>query len=163
RPGTSLAARGLHQQRAVHLSGGAVRAVLPARADVPVRRAAGVRVPVAVAHSPLRSASGRQHGLPRRLADPSRAGDADQADGAAAADTRRGRVLAVILEGVVTTLSADGALNVAPMGPHLSPPYRIDVGVRFELKPYQTSKTYANLTAHPEGVLHVHDDVLLLA
>jgi hypothetical protein len=69
----------------------------------------------------------------------------------------------VILEAVVTTLSADGALNVAPMGPHLAAPYRLELGVRFELKPYQTSKTYANLTGHPEGVLHVHDDVLLLA
>jgi hypothetical protein len=69
----------------------------------------------------------------------------------------------VILEGIVTTLAADGAMNVAPMGPHLAVPYRLDLGVRFELKPYQTSTTYANLTACPEGVLHVHDDVLLLA
>ena len=69
----------------------------------------------------------------------------------------------MILEGIVTTLAADGAMNVAPMGPHLAAPYRLDVGVRFELKPYQTSRTYANLTADPCGVLHVHDDVLLLA
>jgi uncharacterized protein len=69
----------------------------------------------------------------------------------------------VILEGIVTTLAADGAMNVAPMGPHLAAPYRLQVGTRFALKPYQTSRTYANLTAHPEGVLHVHDDVLLLA
>jgi hypothetical protein len=69
----------------------------------------------------------------------------------------------VILEGIVTTLCPDGSANVAPMGPRLSPPYRLREGVRFELKPYPTSRTYANLTAHPEGVLHVHDDVLLLA
>ena len=69
----------------------------------------------------------------------------------------------MILEAIVTTLSPDGAANVAPMGPRLSPPFRLRQGTRFELRPYQTSRTYANLTAHPEGVLHVHDDVLLLA
>src|SRR5262245_47593460 len=49
------------------------------------------------------------------------------------------------------------------MGPRLSPPYRLRPGTRFELRPYQTSRTYANLAAHPEGVVTVHDDVLLLA
>jgi hypothetical protein len=69
----------------------------------------------------------------------------------------------MILEGIVTTLSADGAVNVAPMGPRLAPPYVLDVGERFELRPFQTARTFANLQAHPEGVLHVSDDVLLLA
>jgi hypothetical protein len=32
-----------------------------------------------------------------------------------------------------------------------------------ELRPFPTSRTYANLRAHPDGVLHVTDDVLLLA
>jgi len=34
---------------------------------------------------------------------------------------------------------------------------------RFLLKPYRTSTTYRNLKARGEGVLHVTDDVLLLA
>ena len=33
----------------------------------------------------------------------------------------------------------------------------------FELRPYQTSTTYKNLKRHPEGVLHVTDDVELIA
>ena len=34
---------------------------------------------------------------------------------------------------------------------------------RLELRPFRTARTYANLKAHGEGVLHVTDDVLLLA
>lgn len=34
---------------------------------------------------------------------------------------------------------------------------------RFLLRPFQTSQTYRNLKARREGVLHVTDDVLLLA
>jgi hypothetical protein len=64
----------------------------------------------------------------------------------------------VILEGIVTTLAPDGTLNVAPMGPKLGRDPR-----RFTLRPYQTSTTYRNLKATGEGVLHVTDDVLLLA
>ena len=41
---------------------------------------------------------------------------------------------------------------------------RLDAGGRrFELRPFPTSQTYRNLKAHGEGVLHVTDDVLLLA
>ena len=64
----------------------------------------------------------------------------------------------MILEGIVTTLGPDGRLNVAPMGPRVEPGWR-----RFVLRPYATSTTYRNLVAHGEGVLHVTDDVLLLA
>jgi hypothetical protein len=64
----------------------------------------------------------------------------------------------VILEGIVTTVSAEGVLNIAPMGPQVDPDMR-----RFVLRPYQTSTTYRNLKAVGEGVLHVTDDVLLLA
>jgi hypothetical protein len=64
----------------------------------------------------------------------------------------------VILEGVVTTLDLDGKLNVAPMGPKVGR----DPG-RFVLRPYQTSTTYRNLKATGEGVLHVTDDVFLIA
>jgi hypothetical protein len=68
----------------------------------------------------------------------------------------------MILEGIVTTLSGD-TLNIAPMGPRLAPPYSLEVGSRFELRPFRTARTFANLVSHPEGVLHVSDDVLLLA
>ena len=64
----------------------------------------------------------------------------------------------MILEAIVTTLDAAGALNIAPMGPRVEP----DMS-RFALRPYKTSTTYRNLVAHGEGVLHVTDDVLLLA
>jgi len=64
----------------------------------------------------------------------------------------------MILEGIVTTVGPDGAVNVAPMGP------RIDAAMsRFELRPFRTARTYANLKSHGEGVFHVTDDVLLLA
>ncbi len=64
----------------------------------------------------------------------------------------------MILEGLVTTLSPSGELNVAPMGPRVEPEMR-----RFVLRPYRSSTTYGNLKATGEGVLHVTDDVLLLA
>ncbi|WP_435009574.1 DUF447 domain-containing protein [Tundrisphaera lichenicola] len=64
----------------------------------------------------------------------------------------------MILEGIVTTLGPEGTLNVAPMGPKLGLDPR-----RFLLRPYRTSTTYRNLKATGEGVLHITDDVLLLA
>jgi uncharacterized protein len=64
----------------------------------------------------------------------------------------------MILEGVVTTISPSGDINIAPMGP------RVDADMkRFLLRPFNTSQTFHNLRAHGEGVLHVTDDVLLLA
>jgi hypothetical protein len=44
------------------------------------------------------------------------------------------------------------------MGPHVEPSME-----RFVLRPYPTAQTYRNLKRHGEGVLHVTDDVLLLA
>lgn len=64
----------------------------------------------------------------------------------------------MILEGIVTTLDANATLNVAPMGPRVDPDFR-----RFVLKPFRTSTTFKNLARAGEGVLHVTDDVLLLA
>jgi hypothetical protein len=64
----------------------------------------------------------------------------------------------MILEGIVTTVAPTGEINIAPMGP------RVDAEMqRFLLRPFNTSQTYRNLKAHGEGVLHVTDDVLLLA
>jgi hypothetical protein len=65
----------------------------------------------------------------------------------------------MILEGIVTTIAPDGAVNVAPMGPHVE----AESFARFLLKPYRTAQTYRNLQTQGEGVLHVVDDVLLLA
>jgi len=69
----------------------------------------------------------------------------------------------VILEGIVTTLADGGEVNVAPMGPHVPDEPGADPLRRFVLKPFCSSQTYRNLKAHGEGVLHITDDVLLLA
>lgn len=65
---------------------------------------------------------------------------------------------ALILEGLVTTQSAAGEMNLAAMGP------RCDSRMNWlTLRPFKTSTTYRNLTEHGQGVFHVTDDVLLLA
>jgi hypothetical protein len=64
----------------------------------------------------------------------------------------------LIVEGVVVTLDAAGAPNIAPMGP------RVDRAIsRLVLRPFQTSQTYQNLKNSGQGVFHVTDDVELLA
>lgn len=65
----------------------------------------------------------------------------------------------MILEGLVTTINHDGSLNVSPMGPVMADE-RFE---RFQLRPFATSQTYGNLAAHGEGVLHVTDDVEMIA
>lgn len=65
----------------------------------------------------------------------------------------------MILEALVTTTDPNGEMHLAPMGPHVD----AAVFTRFELRPYPTSHTFQNLKRHDEGVLHVSDDVLLLA
>ncbi|MFM7148849.1 MAG: DUF447 domain-containing protein [Gemmataceae bacterium] len=69
----------------------------------------------------------------------------------------------MILEGLVTSSDASGLLNIAPMGPFFSGDSLALDWDRFELRPFQTSKTLANLRQHPEGVFHLVDDALLLA
>jgi uncharacterized protein len=64
----------------------------------------------------------------------------------------------MILEGLVTTRNADGSPHLAPMGPHVSADWS-----RFVLRPFPSSGTYRNLLVHPEGVIHVTDDALLIA
>jgi hypothetical protein len=68
----------------------------------------------------------------------------------------------MILEGLVSTVSAEGVVNLAPMGPRVDPADGTEWR-RLVLRPFRTARTYANLKAHGEGVLHVTDDVLLLA
>jgi uncharacterized protein len=69
----------------------------------------------------------------------------------------------MILEGIVTTISAAGDVNIAPMGPQVAFDAATGELTHFTLRPFRTAQTFANLTAHGEGVLHVSDDVLLLA
>ena len=65
----------------------------------------------------------------------------------------------MILEGLITTTDADGRMHLAPMGPTVDgPDFR-----SFLLRPFPTSTTYQNLVRTGEGVLHITDDVLLLA
>jgi hypothetical protein len=64
----------------------------------------------------------------------------------------------MILEGIVTTRNADGSTNVSPMGPRVAAD-----GRTFTLRPFQTSTTYQNLKRRGFGVLHVTDDVELIA
>ena len=64
----------------------------------------------------------------------------------------------MILEGIVTTISAAGKTNLTPMGPHF-----IEGDNRFELRPFETSTTYQNLCENPCGVLHITDDISLFA
>jgi hypothetical protein len=65
----------------------------------------------------------------------------------------------MILEGLVTTTDPNGRPHLAPMGPRVEGP---DFAT-FVLRPFPSSRTYQNLCLHPEGVLHVTDDALLLA
>ena len=64
----------------------------------------------------------------------------------------------MILEGIVTTVNEDGTANISPMGPI------VDESIsQLVLRPFQTSTTYRNLKRNGQGVLHVTDDVELLA
>ncbi|MFT5525698.1 MAG: hypothetical protein ACI9HK_003668 [Pirellulaceae bacterium] len=64
----------------------------------------------------------------------------------------------MILEGIVTSRNADDSVNVSPMGPRVD-----DEMLRFVLRPFQTSTTYKNLKRTGLGVLHVTDNVEMMA
>ena len=64
----------------------------------------------------------------------------------------------MILEAIVTTLNADQSVNVSPMGPCVD-----NSMSEFTLRPYDTSVTCQNLLRTRQGVLHITDDVELLA
>jgi hypothetical protein len=64
----------------------------------------------------------------------------------------------VILEGLVTTLEHEGSPHLAPMGAI------VDVEIsQLILRPFQSSRTFANLKRSGQGVFHITDDVELLA
>ena len=74
----------------------------------------------------------------------------------------------MILESIVTTTNVDGSPNLSPMGPRTERP---DLPCstaaasleHFELRPFGTSTTFANLKRDRQGVLHVDDNVDLFA
>jgi hypothetical protein len=65
----------------------------------------------------------------------------------------------MILEGLITTTDVAGGIHLAPMGPSVDgPEFRT-----FLIRPFPTSSTYKNLARTGVGVLHVTDDILLMA
>ncbi|EMI52443.1 DUF447 domain-containing protein [Rhodopirellula sallentina] len=83
----------------------------------------------------------------------------------------------MILESIVTTVSPEGEVNIAPMGPivqedtvqketvqdETTESNTRDCCLSFLLRPYQGSRTCRNLLATGRAVIHVTDDALLLA
>ena len=69
----------------------------------------------------------------------------------------------LLIEGVVTTVSPEGVVNVAPMGPIVSAPLEGESATHFLFRPFKTSMTYQNFKASGVGVFHIVDDVLLIA
>ena len=67
----------------------------------------------------------------------------------------------MILEAIVTTINEDGTPNVSPMGPTVVGNPESETLASFELRPFATSQTFANLKRTRMGVLHVTDDVEL--
>ncbi len=68
----------------------------------------------------------------------------------------------MILEAIVTTSNEDGTTNISPMGPTVSSGGG-GVIEEFQLRPFDTSRTFANLKRTRCGVMHVTDDVMLFA
>lgn len=65
----------------------------------------------------------------------------------------------MILESIVTTADAQGVVNVAPMGPEVDD----DFYSAITLKPFRSSRTFSNLQQTGLAVVHVTDDVELIA
>ena len=66
----------------------------------------------------------------------------------------------MIIETIVTTVAADGAINCAPMGVEWDP----DVdGDSIVLKPFLETATYRNVTATGAAVVNLIDDVRVFA
>lgn len=63
-----------------------------------------------------------------------------------------------IVEGLVTTLGADGEPHLAPMGPIVT-----DAMDWLWLRPFRGTATLANLQRTSRGVFHITDDVELIA
>lgn len=68
----------------------------------------------------------------------------------------------MILEGVMATLDPSGQAHIAAMGAEIADPPPAVIQ-RLVLRPYPSSRTFANLRRHGRGVFHITDDVELLA
>ena len=66
----------------------------------------------------------------------------------------------MILEGLLSVQTADGGVHIAAMGPEVSDARSVN---QLILKPFQSSRTSDLLSALPEGVFHLTDNVLLFA
>lgn len=64
----------------------------------------------------------------------------------------------MILESIVTSVDSQGRVNVAPMGPQVDREL-----TKIVLRPFKSSTTFGNLEQTNKAVVHVVDDVLLLA
>jgi hypothetical protein len=70
----------------------------------------------------------------------------------------------VILEAIVTSTDKNGNVNLAPMGPVVADDFGEQKAPdRLTLKPFNSSLTYRNLIATGKAVVHVTDDVSLIA
>lgn len=69
----------------------------------------------------------------------------------------------MILESLITTKDQFGHVNVAPLGPIVYPAQEVGELPSFLLRPYEGSTTCKNLLTNGRAVIHVTDDVLLLA
>ncbi len=70
----------------------------------------------------------------------------------------------MILEAIVTSIDLNGTVNLAPMGPVVADDFGDQkTPERLVLKPFQSSLTYQNLMATGKAVVHVTDDVSLIA
>ena len=66
----------------------------------------------------------------------------------------------MILESIVTTVSKNGLVNIAPMGPVVAGGIE---SPSFLLRPFNSSRTFANLIETRRAVIHVTDDAYLFA
>lgn len=69
----------------------------------------------------------------------------------------------MILESLVTTHDVSGQVNLAPLGPIVADSFAEQSAPEFLLRPYEGSRTCANLIATGRATIHVVDDVLLIA
>ena len=70
----------------------------------------------------------------------------------------------MILEAIVTSIDLNGTVNLAPMGPVVADDFGAQKNPeRLVLKPFRSSLTYQNLMATGKAVVHVTDDVSLIA
>ena len=73
----------------------------------------------------------------------------------------------MILESIVTTVDDQRNINIAPMGPIVGNPMALqcDDGTdpEFLLRPFEGSRTLANLLATRRATIHITDDAVLFA